>query len=70
MSSTFGVFLSPANLEGIYKDAKFPCSKQDLLNIAEQHDAPQQAIDVIDRLPDKQYNSVQEVTSEALKSAI
>jgi hypothetical protein len=43
------------------KSLKFPTSKQDLLNSFKNNNAPQELLSVMERLPDKMYNSPQDL---------
>ena len=43
-----------AFLEGI----EFPCYKQDVIDSAEMNDAPEEVFDVLELLPDEQYESM------------
>lgn len=58
----FGAFLQHSNVLNHLKDVQFPCTKQDLINAAEEDHAPDKVIEALDRLPDKEYASTADVT--------
>ena len=58
----FGTFLAHSNVAGYIKDIEFPASKQDLITAAEDHHAPEKVIELLEKLPDIDFNSVGEVT--------
>ncbi len=57
---------SPGDIYNFIKEIDFPASKQDLILAAEEHDAPQQVIDKLHDLPDREYESVADVVKEAV----
>lgn len=66
----YGQYLSPSNIEQFFQGLQFPCSKQDLMDYAEDQNAPPQVLDVIMKMPDKQYNSVADVVGQAVKNMV
>lgn len=70
MAPSWGEFLSPSNVVDFVKDIKFPCTKEDLITFAEDNDAPQSVLDKLHKLPDKKYNSIQDLTTTAAKSMV
>jgi hypothetical protein len=58
----FGAFLTHSNVANYIKDAGFPATKQDLVNMAEDHHAPQNVIKAIEKLPDMEFKTIGEVT--------
>lgn len=44
-------------------DANFPCSKQDLVQKAQDKGATEGVMKLLQNLPDKEYQSAQDVTS-------
>jgi hypothetical protein len=48
------------HLQGI----DFPCSKQDLIRHAKQHGLDQSVLDMLERLEDREYESMKEVMKE------
>ena len=45
-------------LIGLFRELHFPISKQELIEIAEEHNAPQRAIELLNLLPDTAFDSV------------
>jgi len=70
MGGGFGAFLAHSNIVNFIKDVDFPCSKQDLINHAEDHNAPQKIIEALEKLPDKEYTSIADVTENMVKSKV
>lgn len=54
---------SPANIANFLEGIDFPASKDEIVNYAEDNNAPQEIIDVMDQLPDQEYNSMADVMS-------
>jgi len=52
---------SPAAVERYLKGIKFPAGKEDLINKANENNAPSDVMSVIERLPDNDYNSVTDI---------
>lgn len=51
------VRVSPAQVEKFIKGIKFPASKQDLILQAEGNNADQDVLNILENVPDKQFNS-------------
>lgn len=58
----FGAFLAHSSILNHIKDAQFPCSKQDLIDLAEDSHAPEKVIEALEKLPDKEYISTSDLT--------
>jgi len=58
----FGSFLTHSSVLSHLKDIDFPASKQDIINHAEDNHAPESVIKILEKIPDKVYNSVAELT--------
>ena len=56
------VKVSPAQVEKSIKGIKFPASKQDLIQQAEFNDANQDVLNILNNVPDKQFNSPIEIS--------
>ena len=54
---------SPANIASFLEGIDFPASRDELLNHAEDNNAPQEVIDVLEDLPDQEYTSMADVMS-------
>lgn len=53
---------------GILRNLKYPLGKADLAREAQQRNAPGQMTDVLNRMPDRQYTSADDVAAEARKA--
>ena len=62
-------FLSNFNIGDYFKGVEFPCSKQELIDFAEEHSAPERIIEMLDKLPDKEYESIMQVVEAEVWSA-
>lgn len=51
------VRVSPAQVEKSIKGIKFPASKQDLVQQAESNNANDDVLNILENVPDKQFNS-------------
>ncbi|WP_038466549.1 DUF2795 domain-containing protein [Candidatus Odyssella acanthamoebae] len=60
--------LTPIAIEKYLKGISFPASKNDLIRQAEDNQAPDAVINVLEEFSDKEYNSVTDVAQEAKKS--
>ncbi len=49
---------SPSNIAHYLKGIDFPCSKQDLIDHAEDNNAPEEVLEVLEELPDQEYTSM------------
>jgi hypothetical protein len=63
-------FLSEINIGEHLKGLGFPCTKQDLIEHAQEFGAPDQVIELLDRLPDQEYESVAQVLEIGVKSML
>ncbi len=54
---------SPATIAKFLGGTDFPCSKSDLITHASNKGAPDEIIDVLNKLPDTTYNSMADVMS-------
>jgi hypothetical protein len=57
----FGGVGSPDDIMKLAKGLKFPTNKQGLVSSFKNNNAPQEMISVLDKLPDKNYNSPQDL---------
>lgn len=55
---------SPATVERYLQGVDFPCDKQGLVQQAKSNDAPQDVINEIEQLSDKEYSSPIDVSKE------
>jgi hypothetical protein len=51
------VRVSPAQVEKSIKGIRFPASKQDLVQQAESNNANEDVLNILENVPDKQFNS-------------
>ncbi len=56
------VRVSPAYVEKYIKGIKFPASKQELIEQAESNNAGDDVLNILDNVPDKQFNSPIEIS--------
>ncbi|MCE5197827.1 MAG: DUF2795 domain-containing protein [Armatimonadota bacterium] len=49
---------SPSNIAHYLKGINFPCNKQDIVDYAEDNNAPDEIVQVIEDLPDQEYSSM------------
>lgn len=54
--------VSPAQIEKYLQGVDFPCMKQELIDQAEYNNAPEEIIQHLERLPDREYKNAGEVT--------
>ena len=52
---------SPSNIAHHLKGIHFPVNRQDLVNKARDNNAPQDVIDVLEQMPDRQYTNMAEM---------
>lgn len=52
---------SPANIAHYLQGIDFPISKQDLISHAEDNNAPDEVIDLLENLPDQEYHSMSDL---------
>lgn len=53
--------LAESKLASLFEEVQFPISKQELIEIAEEHNAPDKAIELLNKLPDQVFDSVGEM---------
>jgi len=58
------VRVSPAQIEKYLKGIDFPSSKQSLINHAKQNNAPDGVMQLLQRMPDKEYGSAADIARE------
>lgn len=58
------VRVSPAQIEKYLKGIDFPSSKQSLINHAKQNNAPDDVMQLLQRMPDKEYGSAADIARE------
>ncbi len=63
-------FLTGINVSEYFKGLEFPCEKQDLIDYAQEHNAPDRILEMLDKLPDQEYGSLQQVLEAEIKSII
>ncbi|MCL5877918.1 MAG: DUF2795 domain-containing protein [Candidatus Bathyarchaeota archaeon] len=56
--------VSPAIVEKYLKGMRYPAEKERLVNNAQTKDAPDDVMNIINRLPEKTYNSPIDITKE------
>ena len=56
---------SPTPIAHALKGIDFPADKQDLLDQAEENDAREEVMDMIDRMPEQEYQSMADVIAGA-----
>ena len=56
-------FGGPDQIMKFAKGVKFPTSKKDLVSAFKNNNAPKEMMSVLDKLPDKNYNSPQDLIS-------
>lgn len=49
---------SSSNIANYLKGIDFPASKDDIVIYAEDNSAPQEVLDVLENLPDQEFNSI------------
>lgn len=52
---------SPADIEQHLSGVDYPAQKQELKQHAQNQDAPREVVDVLDQMPDQEYNSPADV---------
>jgi hypothetical protein len=58
---------SMPKVQEILKDLVFPVGKQSIVDKAQQHQADERIVSMLQKLPDKQYNNSSEITDEMSK---
>lgn len=56
---------SPSNIAHYLKGIDFPATKEELIEYAEDNDAPDEVLDVLEYFPDETYHSMAEVMQGA-----
>lgn len=56
--------MSPAIVEKYLGGVHYPSEKKNLVNNAQNKDAPDDVMDLLNKLPDKTYNSPIDITKE------
>ena len=56
---------NPIEIQGYLKGLDYPANKEAIVRRAKEHKAPQQILDVLEKLPSKQYSRPTEI-SQAL----
>lgn len=64
---SLGSFFSPSSIIDFVKGMDFPCTKEDLINHAEDNNAPDRVINILQKLPDREYQSMTDLTEAAVK---
>ena len=54
--------VSPVAVEKHLKGIDYPASKQDLIQHAQGQDAPEEVIDLLNQMPEKEYDSPADVS--------
>lgn len=62
------VRISPVEIQRYLSGVNYPASKEDLINRAQDNDASQEVFDVINELPDQEYESPAQVSKEIAKT--
>jgi hypothetical protein len=52
---------SPANVQTYLKGVAYPAKKDDLIQKAQDNDAPDEVLDILQQLPDGEYGGPQDV---------
>lgn len=58
----------PINIEGYLEDMDYPATKQDIIDRANENDAPDEVMDKLDRITDKEYVTPAEVSKELARA--
>lgn len=58
---------SPAAISRYLKGIDFPCGKDDLIEQAQNNDAPEDVLHVLEQFEDREYDSVADVAEEVGK---
>lgn len=66
----FSDLLSGVHIEDYFKGLEFPCTKQDLISYAQGRHAPDRVMEMLNKLPDKEYESFTQVLEAGVKAAI
>jgi hypothetical protein len=52
---------SPSDIAHFMEGLEFPASKEELVTYAEDNNAPQEVIDILEHLPDQDYSSITDI---------
>lgn len=55
---------SPIEVQKALKNMDYPAKKKDLIAHAKKHDASKAVMDVLEELPEKEYNNAADVSKE------
>jgi len=67
MQAEKGVKASPIEVEKFLQGIDFPASKQDLIQHAEDNNAPHRVIEVLNQMPDEEYGNAADVAKGIAK---
>ncbi len=56
--------ISPVEVQKALKDIDYPVHKKDLIKHAKKHEASDKVIEVLEKLPDKEYKNAADVSKE------
>lgn len=70
MAPEWGDFMTYSHVSNFIKGISFPCSKQDLIDDAEENDAPDSILNMLEKLPERQYESVNDVIESVGRAVI
>ena len=56
-----GLEYGKEDIEKYFSGVQFPAKKQDLINTARENNAPDSVMNVMEKLPDRVYNSADDV---------
>ncbi len=51
-------------MKKILSDVEYPASKSEIVDMAKSENATQEEMDMLNKLPDRQYNDMMDVTGE------
>lgn len=60
-------FASPAKIQQYLKGSHYPSRKSDLVNVAKKNNAPDDVMNILDLIPNKEYTSPAHVMKEVGK---
>lgn len=63
------IMRSPAKLGAYLDDILFPASRLEILQCAEENEAPDTLLDAIENLPDRRYWSLDDIVSKFIAKA-
>ncbi len=56
---------SPTQVQKFLKDINYPVKKQDLIEHAKKHNASNEVLQDLDKIPDKEYTNAADVSKES-----